>query len=130
MPWAYQPCTNTVTLVVLAPVVNGTLSCVNPAEEGVNVLGSLVPVPVTPMNAYVPWTQPDSVYEWPGWTALVCVHWALSELLAAADRACAPEWTGLPTTVSSGEQACRFVQLDVVHQHALAPVRKVRLALA
>jgi hypothetical protein len=28
VPWAYQPCTNTVTLVVLAPVVNWTLSWV------------------------------------------------------------------------------------------------------
>jgi len=61
VPWAYQPWTCTVTLVVLAPVVNGTLSCVKPADEGVKLLVSLVPVPVTPMNAYVPWTQPVSV---------------------------------------------------------------------
>src|SRR5215469_6933828 len=35
---------------------------------------------------------------------MVCVHWALSELLAAAARAKEPEWTGLETTLSSGEQ--------------------------
>src|SRR5215467_6299159 len=35
---------------------------------------------------------------------MVCVHWALSELLAAAARAWEPEWTGLETTLSSGEQ--------------------------
>src|SRR5215472_9965193 len=56
------------------------------------------------MNAYVPWTQPVSVYEWLGWTAMVWVHWALSELLAAAASAWEPEWTGLETTLSSGEQ--------------------------
>src|SRR5437660_3922015 len=32
------------------------------------------------------------------------VHWALSELLAAADRAWEPECVGLPATLSSGEQ--------------------------
>src|SRR5579859_3858434 len=56
------------------------------------------------MNAYVPWTQPVSVYEWPGWTAIVCVHWALSELFAAAARAWEPECAGPETTLSSGEQ--------------------------
>src|SRR5689334_23702287 len=56
------------------------------------------------MNAYVPCTQPESVYEWFGWTPIACVHWALSELLAAADRARAPLWTGDATTESSGEQ--------------------------
>src|SRR5215470_13878741 len=35
---------------------------------------------------------------------MVCVHWALSELLAAAARAREPEWTGPATTLSSGEQ--------------------------
>src|SRR5215469_13428662 len=51
VPWAYQPWTYTVTLVVLAPVVNGTLSCVKLDDDGVKLLVSLVPVPVTPMNA-------------------------------------------------------------------------------
>src|SRR5437867_5064592 len=35
---------------------------------------------------------------------MVCVHWALSLLLAAAERAWVPPWAGLETTVSSGEQ--------------------------
>src|SRR5690349_4989999 len=35
---------------------------------------------------------------------MVWVHWALSELLAAAARAWEPEWVGLPATLSSGEQ--------------------------
>src|SRR5215472_1394364 len=35
---------------------------------------------------------------------MVWVHWALSELLAAAARAREPEWTGPATTLSSGEQ--------------------------
>src|SRR5215831_17000560 len=35
---------------------------------------------------------------------MVWVHWALSELLAAAARAWEPEWTGPATTLSSGEQ--------------------------
>src|SRR5690348_10683759 len=104
VPCAYQPWTNTVTLVVLAPVVNCTLSLVNDGDDGVNVLGSLVPVPVTPMNAYVPCTQPARVYVWLACTRIDCVHCALSELFAAADSACVPPWTGLETTVSSGEQ--------------------------
>src|SRR5215471_12131915 len=35
---------------------------------------------------------------------MVCVHWALSELFAAAASAWEPEWTGPATTLSSGEQ--------------------------
>src|SRR5215467_10846652 len=35
---------------------------------------------------------------------MVCVHWALSELFAAAASAWEPEWTGPVTTLSSGEQ--------------------------
>src|SRR5437660_1255326 len=49
VPCAYQPWTNTVTLVVEAPVVNRTLSWVKPADDGLKVWPSLVPVPLTPM---------------------------------------------------------------------------------
>src|SRR6266700_1259446 len=34
---------------------------------------------------------------------MVWLHCASSELLAAADRAWTPPWTGVPATVSSGE---------------------------
>lgn len=60
--WPYQPCTYTVTDVVEAPVVNDTLSCWKPLVPGVQVLVSVVPVPLTPMYTYEPSTQPDSVY--------------------------------------------------------------------
>lgn len=41
--------------------MNWTLSLVNDVADGANVLVSFVPVPVTPMKPYEPWTQPVSV---------------------------------------------------------------------
>ena len=48
VPCAYQPCTHTVTEVVLAPVLNTTLSFEYEPAPGVHVLVSVAPVPLTP----------------------------------------------------------------------------------
>ena len=45
-----------VTLVVEAPVVNEVDSCCQPDVPGVQLLVSLLPVPLSPMNTYAPWT--------------------------------------------------------------------------
>ncbi len=50
-----------VTLVVAAPVVKVVDSWVNVVADGVQLLVSLVPVPVSPRNTYWPSTRPVSV---------------------------------------------------------------------
>lgn len=64
--------------MVFGPVVKLVESLVQLLESGVQVDTSVVPVPVAPMYVYPPCTQPLSAYVELGFTATVCVHWALS----------------------------------------------------
>ena len=85
--------------MVEAPVVKLTDSWLKaPPVPGVQLLTSDVPVPLTPIYTYDPFTQPLNVYLVFGLTLTVWVHCASSELDTAPMSARLPLWTGLDTT--------------------------------